>query len=191
MPIYKRVGITAGFEPAGGFAQYVSRMDWIDGTRSGKDSGGIPFEAPRCGTAEHCLKAVVQCDPRPDDFVVVLGQGPIGADLPCCETYRRSPGCHRYHGFAVELAALRTRTSRGSLKMDVRPEPGASPMAAGADLVIVCGICPGIVEQQLPAPAGFAHPFISPKHPLQRDSSFGNLRFVSVSVHSLGVKCLL
>ena len=29
-PVYKRVGITAGFEPAGGgFAQYVRVMDWI------------------------------------------------------------------------------------------------------------------------------------------------------------------
>ena len=29
-PIYKKVGVTAGFEPAGGgFAQYVRVMDWI------------------------------------------------------------------------------------------------------------------------------------------------------------------
>ena len=29
-PVYKKVGITAGFEPAGGgFAQYVRVMDWI------------------------------------------------------------------------------------------------------------------------------------------------------------------
>ena len=25
-----------------------------------------------------CLKAVVQCDPQPDEFVAILGQGPIG-----------------------------------------------------------------------------------------------------------------
>src|SRR5438445_5556388 len=29
-PVYKKVGITAGFEPAGGgFAQYIRIMDWI------------------------------------------------------------------------------------------------------------------------------------------------------------------
>src|SRR5262249_42134465 len=31
-PVYKRVGVTAGFEPSGGgFAQYVRAMDWIVG----------------------------------------------------------------------------------------------------------------------------------------------------------------
>ena len=79
-PVYKKVGITAGFEPAGGgFAQYVRVMDWIveDGVEVIPD--GVSFElATLVEPLNTCLKAVVQCDPQPEDFVVVLGQGPIG-----------------------------------------------------------------------------------------------------------------
>ena len=79
-PIYKKVGITAGFEPAGGgFAQYVRVMDWIVERGVEKIPDGISFErATLVEPLNTCLKAVVQCDPQPDDFVVVMGQGPIG-----------------------------------------------------------------------------------------------------------------
>lgn len=79
-PVYKKVGITAGFEPAGGgFSQYVRVMDWIveDGVEIIPD--GIPFErATLVEPLNTCLKAVVQCDPQPEDLVIILGQGPIG-----------------------------------------------------------------------------------------------------------------
>ena len=40
---------------------------------------GISFErATLVEPLNTCLKAVVQCDPQPDDLVVILGQGPIG-----------------------------------------------------------------------------------------------------------------
>ena len=40
---------------------------------------GVSFErATLVEPLNTCLKAVVQCDPQPEDFVVVLGQGPIG-----------------------------------------------------------------------------------------------------------------
>ena len=40
---------------------------------------GVSFErATLVEPLNTCLKAVVQCDPQPDEFVVVLGQGPIG-----------------------------------------------------------------------------------------------------------------
>ena len=79
-PVYKKVGITAGFEPAGGgFAQYVRVMDWIVERGVEKIPDGISFErATLVEPLNTCLKAVVQCDPQPEDLVVVLGQGPIG-----------------------------------------------------------------------------------------------------------------
>src|ERR1019366_6208857 len=79
-PVYKKVGITAGFEPAGGgFAQYVRVMDWIVEDGVEKIPDGISFErATLVEPLNTCLKAVVQCDPGPEDFVVILGQGPIG-----------------------------------------------------------------------------------------------------------------
>ncbi|MBI5086023.1 MAG: alcohol dehydrogenase catalytic domain-containing protein [Acidobacteria bacterium] len=77
---YKKVGITAGFEPAGGgFAQYIRIMDWIvkDGVELVPD--GVPFEvASFVEPVNTCHKAVVQMDPQPDDVVLIQGQGPIG-----------------------------------------------------------------------------------------------------------------
>ncbi len=79
-PGYKKVGVTAGFEPAGGgFGQYVRVMDWIVERGVEKIPDGISFEeASFVEPLNTCLKAVIQCDPQPDDTVLVIGQGPIG-----------------------------------------------------------------------------------------------------------------
>ena len=79
-PVYKKVGVTAGFEPAGGgFSQYVRAMDWIVDRGVEKIPDGVPFEAAAfVEPVNTCLKAVEQCDPKPDDVVLVQGQGPIG-----------------------------------------------------------------------------------------------------------------
>src|SRR5580704_10327926 len=78
--VYKRVGVTAGYEPAGGgFSQYVRVMDWIVKRGVEKIPAGVPFErASFVEPLNTCLKGVVQVDPRPADVVVILGQGPIG-----------------------------------------------------------------------------------------------------------------
>jgi L-iditol 2-dehydrogenase len=81
---YKRVGVTAGFEPAGGgFAEYVRVMDWIvagGGVIPLPD--GVSFErAAFIEPLGTCLKGVRTLDPRPDDTVLVIGQGPIGIML--------------------------------------------------------------------------------------------------------------
>ena len=79
-PVYKKVGISAGFEPAGGgFAQYVRVMDWIVERGVERIPDPVSFErATLVEPLNTCLKAVVQCDPQPEDFVAILGQGPIG-----------------------------------------------------------------------------------------------------------------
>lgn len=78
--VYKKVGVTAGFEPAGGgFSQYVRVMDWIVERGVELIPDGVTFEqATFVEPVNTCLKGVVQVDPRPDDVVVILGQGPIG-----------------------------------------------------------------------------------------------------------------
>jgi L-iditol 2-dehydrogenase len=77
---YKRVGITAGFEPAGGgFAQYIRVMDWIvrDGVEHITD--GVSFDAASfVEPLNTCLKAVTEMQPGPEDTVLIQGQGPIG-----------------------------------------------------------------------------------------------------------------
>src|SRR6266700_2891091 len=79
-PVYKKVGITAGFEPAGGgFAQYVRVMDWIVERGVEKIPDGVSFDqACFVEPVNTCLKGVKQIDPQPEDVVAILGQGPIG-----------------------------------------------------------------------------------------------------------------
>src|SRR5579872_2212447 len=79
-PTYKKVGVTAGFEPAGGgFSQYVRVMDWIVRRGVVRIPAGVSFDrAAFVEPVNTCLKAVVQCALQPDELVVVIGQGPIG-----------------------------------------------------------------------------------------------------------------
>lgn len=79
-PVYKRVGVTAGFEPAGGgFSQYVRVMDWIVRRGMEKIPAGVPFErASFVEPVNTCVKGFVMLDAKPEDVIVVLGQGPIG-----------------------------------------------------------------------------------------------------------------
>ena len=54
-------------------------MDWIVEQGVERIPDGISFErATLVEPLNTCLKAVVQCDPQRGDFVVILGQGPIG-----------------------------------------------------------------------------------------------------------------
>jgi L-iditol 2-dehydrogenase len=77
---YKRVGITAGFEPAGGgFAQYVRVMDWIVPRGVEKIPEGVSFDrASFVEPINTCHKAAEQADAQPGETVAILGQGPIG-----------------------------------------------------------------------------------------------------------------
>ena len=103
-PGYKKVGITAGFEPAGGgFAQYVRVMNWIVERGVERIPEGVSFErASLVEPLNTCLKAVVQCDPKPDEFVVVMGQGPIGLMFTMLVNRSGGGDCgHRYDCGAV------------------------------------------------------------------------------------------
>ena len=77
---YKRVGITAGYEPSGGgFAQYVRVMDWITSHGVVRIPAGVSFDrACFVEPVNTCLKAVVKCEIQAGECVAVLGQGPIG-----------------------------------------------------------------------------------------------------------------
>ncbi|WP_058185517.1 zinc-dependent dehydrogenase [Terracidiphilus gabretensis] len=80
-PLYKKTGATAGFEASGGgFAEYIRVMDWIvagGGVVAIPD--GVPFEqAAFIEPVNTVLKGVKLLNLRPDDTVLVIGQGPIG-----------------------------------------------------------------------------------------------------------------
>ena len=79
--LYKKVGVTAGFEPSGGgFAEYIRVMDWIAAGRGVvRIPDGVPFEqAAYLEPVNTVLEGVKLLNLAPDDTVLVIGQGPIG-----------------------------------------------------------------------------------------------------------------
>lgn len=152
-PVYKRVGVTAGYEPAGGgFSQYVRVFDWIVRRGVEKIPDGVSFDqACFVEPVNTCLKAVVQADPQPGDVVAVLGQGPIGliftrlvqrknATVYATDTIQRRRILARRFG-ASEVWDPR--------QVDVAMEVASRSGGRGADLVIVAVSAPGIVEQAI------------------------------------------
>jgi len=150
-PVYKKVGVTAGYEPAGGgFSQYVRVMDWIARRGVEKIPDGVSFDrACFVEPVNTCLKAIVQLDPQSEDVVVILGQGPIGllftmlvkrsgATIIATDTmpYRRE--------LASRFGAVVVLDPRDpELDGRIREMTGGR----GADSVIVAASAPGIVEQ--------------------------------------------
>jgi L-iditol 2-dehydrogenase len=79
--LYKKVGVTAGFEPSGGgFAEYIRVMDWIVANRGVVAiPDGVPFEqAAFIEPLNTVMKGTKMLNLAPDDTVLVIGQGPIG-----------------------------------------------------------------------------------------------------------------
>jgi L-iditol 2-dehydrogenase len=150
-PVYKKVGVTAGYEPAGGgFSQYVRVMDWIVERGIEKIPPGVSFDAASfVEPVNTCLKGMKQLDPQSGDTVAILGQGPVGliftmmADraglrIVATDTFQsrrklaRKFGAH--HAFDPRDAAF-----EGAIK-DMTD-------GRGADLVIIAASAKGIVEQ--------------------------------------------
>src|SRR5262249_44030449 len=77
---YKKVGVTAGFQPnGGGFAQYVRVMPWIvERGMVGIPDGVVFEEAIFVEPVNTCLKAIHKARVVSDEVVFVIGQGPIG-----------------------------------------------------------------------------------------------------------------
>jgi L-iditol 2-dehydrogenase len=152
-PVYKRVGITAGFEAAGGgFAQYVRVMDWIVERGVLKIPDGVPFELAALVEPFNTVhKAVVQCDPRPEDFVAILGQGPIG--LMFTMLVKRSGARVAVSDAIPERLRLAGKCGADfawdARSVDIAAEARRLTEGRGADLVIVAASVPGIVAQAL------------------------------------------
>lgn len=80
---YKKVGCTAGFEPAGGgFAEYVRVMDWIVQRGTVRIPNGVSFEqACFVEPVNTCMKGIERLRLSEAETVFVIGQGPIGIIL--------------------------------------------------------------------------------------------------------------
>jgi L-iditol 2-dehydrogenase len=123
--LYKKVGVTAGFEPSGGgFAEYIRVMDWIVSSRGVvRIPEDVPFEqAAFMEPVNTVLKGVKLLNLAPDDTLLVIGQGPIG----------------------LMHAALASRTGARVLTSDLYPERHAlaarfglhNPIHAGSENVV-------------------------------------------------------
>jgi len=76
---YKRTGVTAGFEPAGGgFAEYVRVMPFVLGGVVKIPAKNTFEEGAMLEPVNTVLKAVNRLNLLPGDNVLVAGQGPIG-----------------------------------------------------------------------------------------------------------------
>lgn len=150
-PTYKKVGVTAGFEPAGGgFSQYVRVMDWIVRRGVEKMPAGVPFDrACFVEPINTCLKAVEQMGLQPDELVAILGQGPIGL------MFTMLAGRTGATVVATDTIARRRELSRrmGAAEVwdpraaDVVQAVKALTESRGADAVIVATSVPGITQQ--------------------------------------------
>jgi L-iditol 2-dehydrogenase len=150
-PVYKKVGVTAGFEPAGGgFAQYVRVMDWIVERGVEKIPDGVSFDqACFVEPVNTCLKGFKQIDPQPEDTVAILGQGPIGLIFTMMAVRT-----------GARAIVTDTMASRRGLALSFGVQEAFNPLdenldarvksmtgSRGADLVIVAASAPGIVQQ--------------------------------------------
>jgi L-iditol 2-dehydrogenase len=149
-PTYKKVGITAGFEPAGGgFSQYVRVMSWIVERGVEKIPGGVSFDqACWVEPVNTCLKGVEQLAPRAGDVVAVLGQGPIGLIFTLLLRARgvnilATDGIEFRRGLATEFGAWAADPREASFESAVK----TSTNGRGVDAVILATSAKGLVEQ--------------------------------------------
>src|SRR5476651_2042299 len=81
---YKRTGITAGFEPAGGgYAEYVRVMDFVLPGVVKIPAKNSFAEGAMLEPVNTVLKAVKRLNLLPGDIALVAGQGPIGLMFTC------------------------------------------------------------------------------------------------------------
>jgi L-iditol 2-dehydrogenase len=150
---YQKVGISAGFEPAGGgFAQYIRIMDWIVDQGVEKIPDGVSCErACLVEPLNTCLKAVEMADPQSIDTVVILGQGPIGLMFTMLVNLTGA------RIFATDTIAKRRELSvKFGAKSAWHPGEVDIPETVriltegrGADLVIVAASARGIVDDAM------------------------------------------
>lgn len=150
--VYKRVGVTAGYEPAGGgFSQYVRVMNWIVERGVEKIPSGVTFDqACWVEPVNTCLKGVEALGLERGDVAAVLGQGAIG--LIFTMLVRRTGATV----LGTDTIESRRRLSQrfGASAFDPRESSFVERVRAltgnrGVDAVIVATNAPRLVEQAL------------------------------------------
>ncbi len=152
-PAYKKVGLTAGFEPnGGGFAEYVRAMPWIVERGMLSIPPGIGFEeAIFIEPVNTCAKAVQKARVARGENVVVIGQGPIGlllmllCKLAGADVFTTDPMPERRAKSASLGASAALDPTVGSLAGEIHARTGGR----GADAVLVAVPSPAVVVEAL------------------------------------------
>lgn len=150
---YKKVGLTAGFEPnGGGFAEYVRAMPWIVERGMVEIPAGISFEeATFVEPVNTCLKAVEKARVEAGETVVVVGQGPIGLLLMLLAR-RAGARVLTTDPMAERRAAsegLGTAAAFDPLAVSVAEEVRKLTAGRGADVVLVAVPLPAALPEAL------------------------------------------
>jgi L-iditol 2-dehydrogenase len=150
---YKRVGLTAGFDPnGGGFAEYVRAMPWIVERGMLLLPDDVTFEeATFVEPVNTCLKAVRKARVASGETVVVIGQGPIGmllmmlARVEGAIVYTSDPMAGR-RAASLRFGTAETFDPRTS---DLAEEMRQRTSGRGADAVLVAVPNPSLVPEAL------------------------------------------
>ena len=148
---YKRVGVTAGFEPAGGgFAQFVRVMDWIVRRGVERIPAHATFErATFVEPTNTCLKGLSKLAADPNESVLVMGQGPIGLLFTALLRRKGVRSVYTSDRVVSRLDLSRQFGAKEAWEAGEHVHAGVRSVTngRGVDAVIVAASAPGIVEQ--------------------------------------------
>jgi len=150
---YKKVGLTAGFDPnGGGFAEYVRAMPWIVERGMLALPGDVTFEdATFVEPVNTCLKAVRKARVAAGETVLVLGQGPIGMLLMLLARYEGGEIFTSDPMAGRRAASVRfgARESFDPRTVNLLEEMRGRTGGRGADAVLVAVPNPALVPEAL------------------------------------------
>jgi L-iditol 2-dehydrogenase len=153
--VYKKTGLTAGFDPnGGGFAEFVRAMPWIAERGMLAIPDGVSFEeATFVEPVNTCLKAARKARIAQGEHVLVIGAGPIGlllmmlAKIEGAAVYVSDPMPER-RAKAMESGALEANDPSGGNTAEWMRERTAG---RGADAVLLAVPSSKLVDEALAA----------------------------------------
>ncbi len=152
-PAYKKVGLTAGFDPnGGGFAQFVRAMPWVAERGMVAIPDDISFdEASFIEPVNTCIKAVEKARVSAGETAVVMGLGPIGlllamlSKLEGAEVMGSDPMAERRAKSLSLGLDLAVDPREGRLSEEIRTRT----QGRGADVVLVAVPVPSALIEAL------------------------------------------
>jgi L-iditol 2-dehydrogenase len=150
---YKKVGLTAGFDPnGGGFAEYGRAMPWIVERGMIALPAGVTFEdATFVEPVNTCLKAVRKARVAPGETVLVIGQGSIGMLLMLLAKYEGGEVFTSDPMAGRRVASIRfgARESFDPASVNLLDEMRKRTGGRGADAVLMAVPNPALVPEAL------------------------------------------